>query len=318
MLNPIMMAIGLALAAGSAQAADTPGHFQVQRADDSDIDAYVSPPTSGKAAIVLMLQGSVCESSSPASPQHIPFPVSGRIVRLDIEKYAVTPATADPTDQHCPKPYLEHNTVPGRVLDVLTVAAWLRGHAPWWNHRLYLVGVSEGASVAALAGPLIPETRGIVIINGSIGRPFREGWADAMAAEVARGGGGAQDQVDARKEAAVTWEKAHRNPTPDEIAFGGGNTLKWWDAMIDLRPANSLILTDAPILVEQSDNDEMTPVETERLLADSFRKAGRTNLTYVELKGLDHGLRDKSGAFKGVAVLTEAADWVTAREKAAH
>ncbi|MDP8916807.1 MAG: hypothetical protein M3M95_06355, partial [Pseudomonadota bacterium] len=52
-----------------------------------------------------------------------------------------------------------------RVLEVVTAVTRLREDAPWWNRRLYLVGASEGARVAASAAELLPEAGGVVLID---------------------------------------------------------------------------------------------------------------------------------------------------------
>lgn len=232
--------------------------------------------------------------------------------RLDIEKYGLSEAHNGDGEKPCPTDYLQHNTIDQRVMDVLSVVADLRTTAPWWNGQLFVMGTSEGATVAALSGPYIPETRGIVLINGSIGRPFRDGWADAMAASVVSSGGKAED---ARKEASETWEKARRDPSWSEEAFGNGNTLKWWASIIDVRPSNTLKLTRAPILLMQSDHDEMTPVASARAVVDDFKKSGLHNLTYVELPGLTHGLRTVGGQPGWEPVLDRVRVWMSEQQK---
>jgi pimeloyl-ACP methyl ester carboxylesterase len=303
-----ILAAGLSLASSLHGKALPVNSFQIQRADDSFITAYVEKPEDNrKRSLLLVLQGSICEDVGPHGTDRMAFALPAGFARLDIEKYDISEKSNGDGDKACPTEYLQHNTIDQRVLDVLTTVASLRNTAPWWNHRLFLMGTSEGATVAAIAGPLIAETRGIVLINGSIGRPFRDGWADAMAASVQSEGGKADE---ARAEAAKTWEKARRDPTWDEQAFGNGNTMKWWASIIDLRPSNLLRLTQAPILLMQSDHDEMTPVSSARAVREAFQKAGKTNLTYVELPGLTHGLRTVDGKPGWEPVLDKVRRWL--------
>lgn len=276
-------------------AAAEPVNLKVQRLDDSRIDAFVDRSDGAEqVGLVLMLQGSLCESVSPATDNRFPLTLPPGTVRLDIEKYGITPETQDETGEHCPADYLAHNTIDGRVMDVLTVIADLRANAPWWNGELYVSGVSEGATVAAIVAALIPETRGAILINGSVGRPFSDGWAEAVVESVRVEGGDAAAQAEARRGVADAWSRARATPTT-ETYEGAGNTLRWWASIIDLRPVNLLVNVEAPILLIQSERDQMTPVASARAVVDRFRAAGRTNLTYRELEGLDHGFRDAAG-----------------------
>lgn len=290
MLRLAAASLVFALAFAGLAHAQTP--LRVQRLDDSFIDVYVEPPADGgRAAIALVLQGSECTSVGPGGDR-FPLTLPPGVVRMDIEKYGVTPATAQ--ESACPADYLAHNTIDGRVLDVLTVLSHLRAHADWWDGRLFVAGASEGATVAAIVGSLAAETHGIILINGSIGRPFRDGWADAVTAAVREGGGDDAVVAEVRAGIDATWERARATPTT-EVYEGDSNTLRWWRSIIDLRPINLLLNVEAPILLIQSERDQMTPVASARAAADRFAAAGRANFVYVELPGLDHGFRDAEG-----------------------
>lgn len=123
-------------ALGSAANAET---LNIQRLDDSYIQAYVEPPTLGdKAGILLVFQGSECFSVRPGGDR-FPYDLPANIVRLDIEKYGIT-AQQEGSGEACPASYLANNTIEGRVLDALTTLAWLRTNAPWWDGRLFVAG----------------------------------------------------------------------------------------------------------------------------------------------------------------------------------
>jgi len=313
----VLAALSTLLAATAASAQTTIETMTVRRLDDSQVTAYVErSDTPVKQSLLVILPGSQCESVAPAGTDRMRFSPPPGMARLDIEKYGVTPETAGGGAKPCPAPYLAHNTIDQRVIDVLSVVAHLRTEAPWWDGRLFLMGASEGATVAAVSGPLLAETRGIVLINGSIGRPFRDGWADAMANAVKAQGGSDADQAGARAEAEAIWEKARGNPSPKETAFGDSNTLMWWRSIIDIRPSNLLLLTKAPVLLMQAERDEMTPVASARAVEAQFKAAGKTNLTYVELPGLSHGLRKPDGSPGFGGVLETVAAWLGRQQTA--
>lgn len=266
--------------------------LNIPRLDDSHIHAYVEPPAAGdRAGLLLVFQGSECSSVRPDGDR-FPYDLPEGIVRLDIEKYGVN-AAQEGVGEACPAAYLANNTIDGRVMDALTTLAWLRANAPWWDGRLFVAGASEGATVAAIVGALSSHTQGVILVNGSIGRPFREGWADAVAASVAAGGGDAETVVQARAEVEATWDKARVSPTV-ETYQGASNTLRWWRSIIDLRPINLLSNVDAPVLLVQSELDQMTPVASARTAAERLGQS-KANFTYLEFPGLDHGFQDAEG-----------------------
>lgn len=265
--------------------------LKVQRLDDSYIEAYLSDtPKAQKSGILLVFQGSECFSIDPDGDR-FPYELPKDIVRLDIQKYGITPESQRDKDGQCPATYLANNTIDGRVIDAFTVLSYLHEHADWWDGRLFVSGASEGATIAAIVGALSPDTRGIILINGSIGRPFREGWAEAVTNSVSQGGGSAKDIEDARKETLEVWDKARATPTT-ETYQGPSNTLRWWRSIIDLRPLNLLNNKSVPIVLLQSEFDQMTPVTSARIAAEALAKTHK-NFQYIEIPGLNHGFRDK-------------------------
>ena len=305
-------ALGLVLSASGAARAEV-RHLSIKRLDDTTIDVYVDAPSRDVLSPVLLsFQGSQCVALGPEGRGELPPIDLPGAVRVSLEKPGATPADAGRKDAPCPAAYLQKNTIDARVMDALTVVAWLRAQAPWWNHRLYVTGASEGATIAAIVGALSPETHGMVLLNGSIGRPFGDGWADAMAASAKT----PEEAKTYRAEAARTWDKARATPTV-ETAFGDTNTLKWWASIIDLRPANLLLLSPAPILVLQSEKDEMTPPVSATMLIETFRAAGRTNLTVEMLPGLDHGLRDAAGVPRWDPTIARMSRWLQGQERQA-
>lgn len=305
-----LMLAGLLGSALLSAASANAENLRVTRLDDTIIDAYVDrQPSKNQQSILLTFQGSNCSTVAPGGDR-LPVENPPSVALLHIEKYAVTSSTKT---NACPAAYLANNTIDGRVIDALTVIAHLRAKAPWWNRRLYLAGASEGAVVAAITAGLAPETMGVILINGPVGQPFREGWTELMVDSVRSGGGDGVAQDAAREEATKTWAKARATPTT-ETFFGDSNTLRWWASIIDLRASNLLVNVDAPILLMQSEMDKMSPPAAARALVDRFKAAGKTNLVYKELPGLDHGLRDPQGKPAFGPVLRQASAFLASLE----
>ncbi|CAM3369088.1 hypothetical protein SAMN04488021_1646 [Paracoccus aminovorans] len=91
----------------------------------------------------------------------------------------------------------------------------------------------------------------------------------------------------------------------------------FWSDLIDYRAADDLLRARAPILLVQGGRDGSAPAEAARASADLFARAGRCNLAYWELPGLDHGMVDADGGSRMGEVLALARDWL-ARSRAGN
>ena len=144
----------LSLLAAAPARAET---LLLKRLDDSEITVELEPPAEGeRAAVAVLLPQVVCEDGeAEATPPGVTAPKG-------TARLAIGAGDAD-----CGA------SVERRALDVLTVLAHLRNRAPWWNGRMHLVGLDDGATVAALAGSLAPETESLVLIEPPAARSSR-------------------------------------------------------------------------------------------------------------------------------------------------
>lgn len=108
------------LLCGSTLAAAVPAHehtevHALKRADDSRITYYLTRPNeTSRAAIVLSLQGSECETVDPRSAwsDRLTLPGLEDVMRLDIEKYGLEGNhRRGSNEEACPAEYLAHNTI---------------------------------------------------------------------------------------------------------------------------------------------------------------------------------------------------------------
>ena len=80
------------------------------------------------------------------------------------------------------------------------------------------------------------------------------------------------------------------------------------------KSADDLLKVDAPILLIQGAADDSVPIESARALKDLFTKAGKTNLTLVEIENADHRFMDtKSGINKRPLVELAMVAWLRDR-----
>lgn len=286
----LIIAAALCVSFASPARADT-----LERADGTDITYHLLNRTAEtRQGIILMLQGSGCEPVIERDwLETEPLQLApGRAV-LVIEKYGVHTDSLDEEDG-CPIAYWHGNTLQQRILDAAQVIAHLRGES-WWNSELIIHGGSEGGAVAAMLGPLVPETRAIMIVSSGIGVTVRELIQGAVPPPVAA-------------QIPDILAEAVKNPSPN-MRFGG-ESYKWWADAANVTPARMLLQTGIPILLVHGTRDQFAPVATARATNDMLLASGATNLTYLELEGYDHFMIDESGTDRSAEVVGRMAAWL--------
>ena len=265
---------------------------RLERPDGSGIDFRLAgPATRGRGPMLLMLQGSGCESvdRNPRLPW-MAARLAPRHAVVTIEKYGVARG-AD--GESCSAEYWRRNTLQQRVADALQVIAAVR-HQGWWNGELVLFGGSEGGAVAAMLAPLVPETRAVVIWSSGIGLPIGDMIRSALPPAMA-------------EEAVRVFAEARANPTGERQWAGA--SYRWWADSVDLVPARGLLDMAAPVLIIHGTRDASAPVASARAARDLLA-GGRTPVVYREYEGYDHFMIDASGVDRRAEVLAAAAVWL--------
>lgn len=91
-----------------------------------------------------------------------------------------------------------------------------------------------------------------------------------------------------------------------------GYSLRFWADIIDRRVADDMLLASTKFLLVQGGRDASGAATIARKTVDLFTQARRSNLTYWELTGLDHGMVDASGGGHMGPILEQASSWVEA------
>ncbi len=213
-----------------------------------------------------------------------------KIAVLSIEK----PGLPDPGND-CPREYLERNTMDQRVEDVHTVISSLRGHHPGWDNRLYVAGGSEGATVASLVAPALPETRALILMAGGGGFSMADEMLLLREKRMLEQGSSETQVAEALAEMRLKFEEIRGNPTSELFWFGETNTYKWWASILFADLVGALRDFAQPLYMIHGTADESVPVESADALAANLSANGKTKLTYVRREGLSHSFRDASG-----------------------
>jgi alpha-beta hydrolase superfamily lysophospholipase len=241
----------------------------LEQADGTPLHYYFDAP-SRPGPLVVILQGSECRRVSDKYGPLIARLNQADIGVLRVEKPGLT---AEIELGECPLTYLQRNTLERRLWDLLSVLGEMRKRQEW-NGKLALVGGSEGAMLAAVAAPLIPETRAVTLISGGGGDSFAEEIADVMRAQ----GAGEKPIAEFRE----LCQQVHQEPSPLKEWGSDGklarNTHLWLSRAEDLALWRPLLRVSCPILVVHGGADRSTPVESARRLAQIFQEHGKSNL----------------------------------------
>lgn len=268
----------------------------LEQADGLKLHYYYDAPAA-RGPLVVILQGSECRKVSDKYGPFIERFLAEGIGVLRVEKPGLGPDT--PLGS-CPEEYLQRNTLERRIWDLLAVLGEMRKR-PSWDGRLVLLGGSEGAMLAGLAAPLVPETRGVVILSGGGGVTFAEEILEMMASM-----GAGPKQLE---EFRALCREVHREPTTLKEWGSDGkmarNTHLWLSRAEDLAIWRPLLRVDAPILVVHGARDESTPLRSAQRLAEIFRSEGKGNL---ELR-----IEEGDGHAPSPASLERTMQWVVGR-----
>jgi pimeloyl-ACP methyl ester carboxylesterase len=84
-------------------------------------------------------------------------------------------------------------------------------------------------------------------------------------------------------------------PQSTRTFFGDTNTLKYWNAIADYDPLDTLIKVSAPLYLAHGTADTNCPIESADKLAAKFKQLGKTNLLFKRYECFDHSFNDQSG-----------------------
>lgn len=179
-------------------------------------------------------------------------------------------------------------TIAERADDIKAGLDYLKSRKEIDEHRLGLLGISEGANIGPMIAAADPTIRALVIMAGSAssGREILE-WQvrydTALIEDVTneeRGRILKQRMMDVEKWIA----EGERNP--------------WRKSFVEYNPLTTAYNVRCPVLILHGDRDANVPVEHAHLLADAIRTGGNTDVTVKILRNHNHlFLKDTDGRF---------------------
>lgn len=272
-----------------------PSPREAARPDGSSIhwsiDRQAEAPKQG---ILLLAQGSGCQSVSTNGNIQRAKSLLPAFAVVTVEKYGVRPGD-EPADPYngCAPAFYQHHTVSQRAADYEQVLA-IAKREPWWNGEVVLFGGSEGGAAVAVVAPRVTPNA-VVVFSTAPAQTFRETFMLSVPPEVAA-------------QANAQFARIAANRTSSEL--WGGNSFRWWSDILDRDLVSDLLSVNAPILVVHGEMDQSAPAVVARKVEGRFRDANRCNLTYLELPGYDHQMRDVAGVSHLNEVLGRISGWL--------
>lgn len=282
--------------------------FSIPRDDGTQIIFYLDVPKVNNFPVLIGFQGSTCVTGFPM--HHM---LKSVLLPLGIGVLSAEKRGLNSTSTTCPDEYLQKNTIQDRVLDHVQIIAFLRKNQPQWNHKLGLVGGSEGGMIAALVAPLVPEATAVALLASGGSLTMGEELLLLTKKQMQQHGSSDQDIQNALAQMLQQFSEMKSNPNPNKEWLSDGkaarNTYKWWASILDLKLESALLSLEIPIYAAHGTADTSCPVESSDHLAQAFADNQKTNLTYKRYVGLEHNWTDQQGN-QHPEVLNDAMTWI--------
>jgi len=278
--------------------ADTYMAFTVSQADGPPVKFYLSK-TAQPRPLVLYIQGSGCTPAfidmGGGNMGSTVFSLTttahrGQYAVMIVDKPFAPPRFGDGTATHCPAAFNEFFSADAWVRQIRTAYAEAR-KAPWVDTRRALViGISEGATVAA---SLASKERSLTDV-ALVGATGPTQLFDFMAKAYAEPG---DDAARLAQIQAVEQQLSAIRKDPDNgAAFAWGHSYKRWSSFLKISSIDALQHSAARIYLASGMADRSVPVQSTEVLYDTLLIEGR-DITFRRIPGAGHGLIPDDGDF---------------------
>jgi pimeloyl-ACP methyl ester carboxylesterase len=167
-----------------------------------------------------------------------------------------------------------------------------------------VVGASEGGDVASAVAALEPRVTHVILM-GSGG-----GWTQAQELMSMRASLPPSLGLKSDSDLQRVFDDIKANPQADKEWFG--HPYRRWATYMFDAAVDDLLKVNVPIFMVHGDRDQSVPVGSARAVVERFERAGKKNLKYVELAGVDHQMRTPKGDSAFPRVEVEMVRWLGA------
>ena len=278
------------------------------RDDGSPISYYLVQHTHDTDTLLLILQGSDCNSvlniNSILSDYKDVWPEADLLL---IEKYGIDSKlkySTDPARKDCPAQYLEKDSPAQRVADIKAVLDTVRKNGQY--KTLILLGGSEGAVIANLVTAAVDYIDATVAFNGG-GRRFIDDVSHRIAVKH-KNPAAARKEIDAFK--GFTEHILNSKQFELDVSWHG---YHWWQQMLSIDQLDTLKKVNSPLLIIQGGMDtSVSPQKTDELM-QRLKELGKNNIEYRRYEALDHGLKNSNGKSLRKKVVSDINLWLKSK-----
>lgn len=278
------------------------------RDDSSHISYYLVPHSYDTDTLLLILQGSDCNSvlkiDSILTDYKNVWPEADVLL---IEKYGINRKlkySTDPARKDCPAQYLEKDSPAQRVADIKAVLDTVRKDGQY--KRFILLGGSEGAVIANLVTADVDYIDATIAFNGG-GRWFIDDVSHSIAVKH-------KNPEEARKEIDDFRGFAEHvlNNEPFELDVSG-HGYHWWQQMLSIDQLDALKKVKSPLLVVQGGMDTSVSSQKTDEMMQRLEELGKSNIEYRRYEALDHGLKGSDGKSLRKEVIRDINIWLRSK-----
>ena len=278
------------------------------RVDGSNISYYLFPHSHNSNTLLLVLQGSDCNSALKIDSIFSDYTnVWPQADLLLIEKYGIDSKlkySTDPARKDCPAQYLEKDSPAQRVADIKIVLDIIRKGGQY--KRFIILGGSEGAVIANLITADVDYIDATISFNGGSSW-FIDDVLHSITVKYT-------NLEEARKDIDGFKGFAEHVLSSEPFALEvSGHGYHWWHHMLSIDQLDILKKVTSPLLIVQGGRDtSVSPQKTDEMM-QSLKKLGKNNIEYRRYEDLDHGLKTVAGESKRKEVVSDMNTWLRSK-----
>jgi pimeloyl-ACP methyl ester carboxylesterase len=310
------MAAVLALISGAAFAASAPreeaidlgkiqgARFTLQRDGAPAIRYLISRPAQ-RSPLVLYIQGSGCippfiglgtPNRSATVFSWVPLALQGRYAVMVVDKPYQPDAQQQGqqgTAQECPKAFNDYFSY-DRWLAMLVQAVRHASTLPYVDtRRVLVIGISEGATMAAGLARALPEVSDVALVGGSGPTQLFD-----FAANIYRSDAGDTERLRRLQELDVNVDAIGADPA-STVKFAWGHTYLRWSSFFAQSSGDNLSHSKARIYLASGMQDDSVPILSTEAMYAQLRAQGR-DVTFRRVPDANHSLQAQGQAFPEV------------------
>jgi pimeloyl-ACP methyl ester carboxylesterase len=281
--------------------------IEVKRDNGSIVQYYLhlKSPRSYPKTLLVILQGSDCNSVSKNKAIGRLRNVYPDADMLTVEKYGITEALAYSNEverNDCPDGYLLHDNPEQRVSDLDKVINVLRKN--YHYSKIIIIGGSEGAAVANIITAQADYINATVLFGGG-GRFFLDDVLHSM-----KFLGLTKEELSRNVEGFKQFAQSVLSQEPFKLSMSN-HGYWWWRKMLSTDQEELLAKISTPVLIVQGGDDKSASPAKATEMVSSLQAKGKTNIDYYFYPGYDHSLNLSDKNPSSEKVIEDIKNWLS-------